>query len=548
MSEELVGALSMIAARLEDGAQGLPLDRLPDELRKAVSRSAGTLPELDDALAQQLRRDLRAPEGSVSGKAAAEVGEPSAKGAGITPTGQADSGTFAGVLLAVVAMAAGIERAARMLDSLPSHLKAQLLQALVSGAALRDRRERLGAPAVGIAVELCKQLGVRETWGADSAVELIRQLGDEGRMGRALAALADLDGNALAQIQNRLFGFDDLVQLQDAELQVLMMQVDNKTLGLALQQVSEEAKKRFYTNMSVRRRRIVVEEEELQGEANSEEIGEAQGVVMDAVRELYRTGKIGTYFGSAQEESRPRLREEERERGAAAAGGGGSAGPDDEAEVDASAAPLSEPVRKKAKIPVAAVIGILAAAGVVAWLWLGGSSSSSTDRSGDGRPADRGRSGGGPMKGEISVGASSRPEKQEAGETASAQVVQTPVGRTRMTADGKVVLDLPGQAQAQVEPLGDRAQTYHEESREEEVPKGLFLAVGRVRTTVLDPEFYVRTPLIRVTGTAGTVFETRVVIDRTTYLQVESGQVTVVSQSGRDETKLVAGQSARFDP
>ena len=69
-----------------------------------------------------------------------------------------------------------------------------------------------------------------------------------------------------------------------------------------------------------------------------------------------------------------------------------------------------------------------------------------------------------------------------------------------------------------------------------------------MRTTILDPEFYVRTPMIRVTGTAGAVFETRVVIDRTTYLEVESGEVTAVSQVGGGETKLAAGQSARFDP
>lgn len=551
MSEELVGVLSMIAARLEEGAEGLPLDQFPAPLREAVSRSSAAPPELDDAVAQRLRRDLRAPEGPDSGTAAPEVGDFPAEGSGTTTGRQADLGTFAGVLLAVVAMAAGTERAGRLLDSLPGHLKAQLLQALVSDATLRDRRERLGAPAVGIAVELCSQLGGRETWGPDWAVEVIRELGDGGRMGRALAALGDLDGNALAQIQNRLFGFEDLVQLQDAELQVLMMQVDNKTLGLALQQVSEETKKRFYTNMSVRRRRIVAEEEELHGEAIPAEIEEAQGVFMDAVRKLYRARKISTYFGAAQEDSRPRPREEDRERALSAGVGGGVAEPDAEVAADASEAAPSRPSRKKAKIPIPAVIGGLAAVGVMAlaWLWLGGESSSlSTDRSGGGQPSERETTGGGAKKGEISVGSSFRPEKQEAGQTASAQVMQTPVRRTRLTADGKAVLDLPGQAQAEVEPLGERIQTYREESTEEEAPKGLFLAVGRVRTTILDPEFYVRTPMIRVTGTAGAVFETRVVIDRTTYLEVESGEVTAVSQVGGGETKLAAGQSARFDP
>ena len=45
MSEELVGVLSMIAARLEEGAEGLPLDQLPAPLREAVSRSADAPPE-----------------------------------------------------------------------------------------------------------------------------------------------------------------------------------------------------------------------------------------------------------------------------------------------------------------------------------------------------------------------------------------------------------------------------------------------------------------------------------------------------------------------
>ena len=118
-----------------------------------------------------------------------------------------------------------------------------------------------------------------------------------------------------------------------------------------------------------------------------------------------------------------------------------------------------------------------------------------------------------------------------------------------MTAAGKVVLELPPETRSEVEPIGERAQVFHEQNADPEESKGLFMSVGRVRTTILDQDFYVRTPIVKITGSQGAVFETRVVIDRTTYVEVEAGEVVAESttRSG-GPTQLTAGEKARFDP
>ena len=441
-------------------------------------------------------------------------------------------------------MAAPPERAAGLLDQLPRHLKGQLLQALVTVSSVGASRSSFGTEPAVIAADLRSQLAGKEEWGLDKAVDIVRELGDDVRTGRALAALAGVDQQALSQVQNRLFGFDDLMQLQDAELQVLMMQVDNGTLGRALQNTSEEMKKRLYGNMSARRRSIVSEEEELQEDATPEEIEEAHGAVMDAVRKLYQTRKIDTYFGSAQEDSRPRPVEEPRER-APTPGGGIEAGPPaQQAAAEPAAKPT--PASRKRKSPVGAVLAGLGVVVLVAlaWLWLGGDAPSRSEK-GSGSKTSGSGSSGGARAGEMRVGSDAGGSSR----TAEAGVKQTPVRQTRMTAEGKAVLDLPGNTRSEVEPVGERAQIYHEETVDPEDPKGLFMSIGRVRTTLLDEDFYVRTPVVKITGSQDAVFETRVVIDRTTYVSVESGEVMVERITGTGgSTSMTAGQNLRFDP
>ena len=233
MNEQLIQALALIAARLEAGGQQLLLESLPASLRDLVAQASTSVVSAEGEGVSILLQELQPPDREAavqdSDTVPADSDEAAAGSEATDPEATSSRpATFAGTLLGLITIAAVPNRAAHLLDQLPRHLKGQLMQALVTVSSLSASRRDLGTEAAGIAAELRGQLGGGETWGVDKAVEIVRALGDDGRMGRALAALASVDDKALAQIQNSLFPFEDLMTLQDAELQVLMMQVDTR--------------------------------------------------------------------------------------------------------------------------------------------------------------------------------------------------------------------------------------------------------------------------------------------------------------------------------
>ena len=71
------------------------------------------------------------------------------------------------------------------------------------------------------------------------------------------------------------------------------------------------------------------------------------------------------------------------------------------------------------------------------------------------------------------------------------------------------------------------------------------MRVGKVRTMVLDEEFELRTPVVKVRGIVrGAVFETRVVLNAATSVEVNRGMVEVRS-SLRDGQRWVLGSGMR---
>ena len=64
----------------------------------------------------------------------------------------------------------------------------------------------------------------------------------------------------------------------------------------------------------------------------------------------------------------------------------------------------------------------------------------------------------------------------------------------------------------------------------DEKKKVFDMRVGKVRTTVFDEDFVMKTPVVEIRGDIrGTLFDTRVVLDATTTVTISRGSVTVKS-------------------
>ena len=110
----------------------------------------------------------------------------------------------------------------------------------------------------------------------------------------------------------------------------------------------------------------------------------------------------------------------------------------------------------------------------------------------------------------------------------------------------KAIVQLPGLL-SQVEAY-EGAQVSHEQEGEGDSAE-LYARVGKMKTRVMDRDFYMRTPVVKVTGPPGTIFHLRIVLDATTIVQVEKGPVEVISlvEEGERYT-LQSGEEGRFEP
>ena len=89
-----------------------------------------------------------------------------------------------------------------------------------------------------------------------------------------------------------MFTFDDLIKLDGPAVQVLMRNVDNARLGLALKGAKEELRELFLSNMSERAAKILREDMENMGPVRLRDVEEAQAEIVGAAKQLVDRGEI----------------------------------------------------------------------------------------------------------------------------------------------------------------------------------------------------------------------------------------------------------------
>ena len=95
-----------------------------------------------------------------------------------------------------------------------------------------------------------------------------------------------------------LFTFEDVVKLDDRSIQMVLKEVDQKDLAIALRGVSEDVRSRIFSNMSERGAELLKEEIDFQPPQRKRVIEEAQGRIVGVVRRLEEAGAVVISRGS----------------------------------------------------------------------------------------------------------------------------------------------------------------------------------------------------------------------------------------------------------
>lgn len=138
--------------------------------------------------------------------------------------------------------------------------------------------------------------------GVDSLAELLNGAGRSTER-TVLDAIAQVDGELADEIRQRLFTFDDVVQLSDRDIQLLLREVDQKDLALALRGVSDEVKETIFRNMSSRGVEMLKDDLETGKPQRRSVVEEAQSRIVAAIRRLEEAGAIVIGRGDGEGES-----------------------------------------------------------------------------------------------------------------------------------------------------------------------------------------------------------------------------------------------------
>ena len=127
--------------------------------------------------------------------------------------------------------------------------------------------------------------------GLKAAAEMLAHL-DTAAREKLLANVAERDSALADQLQKQMFVFEDLVHLPPSDLQLVLKEISQTRLALALRNVPEEVKNKLFENMSVRGGESLREEINSQGPRRVSDVESAQSEVIKIAKRLERDGKI----------------------------------------------------------------------------------------------------------------------------------------------------------------------------------------------------------------------------------------------------------------
>jgi flagellar motor switch protein FliG len=145
-------------------------------------------------------------------------------------------------------------------------------------------------------------LGGNQDVGGPKVVADILNLTGSSVEKSVLDNMDGIDPQMAEEVRNMMFVFGDLVKLTDREIQVLLKEVEQKDLVIALKAADEDLKDKILGNMSERVREFIKEEMEFLGPMRLSEVEEIQLRIVQHCRQLEDQGQIVITRGDVGDE------------------------------------------------------------------------------------------------------------------------------------------------------------------------------------------------------------------------------------------------------
>jgi flagellar motor switch protein FliG len=192
--------------------------------------------------------------------------------------------------VAVVLSKLGSEHAARVLATLPEDMALDCVSRMLKMESVqKDVIERVEQT---LRTEFMSNLSQTRRRDSHEVMAEIFNNFDRQTETRFLNALENENRDAAERIKALMFTFDDLIKLDTASAQTLMRKIDKDKLAISLKGASEPVRQFFFSNMSTRAAKMLVDDMQAMGPVRLRDVDEAQALLVNIAKELAAKGEI----------------------------------------------------------------------------------------------------------------------------------------------------------------------------------------------------------------------------------------------------------------
>jgi flagellar motor switch protein FliG len=182
------------------------------------------------------------------------------------------------------------EHAARVLAILPEELALDVVNRMLKMEAVQ--KEVIERVEMTLRTEFMSNLSQTRRRDAHEVMAEIFNNFDRQTETRFLTQLEEDNRDAAERIKALMFTFDDLIKLDNGSMQTLMRNIDKDKLAIALKGANEAVRKFFFTNMSSRAAKMLVDDMQAMGAVRLRDVDEAQSLLVNMAKDLAAKGEI----------------------------------------------------------------------------------------------------------------------------------------------------------------------------------------------------------------------------------------------------------------
>ncbi|MBU0717077.1 MAG: flagellar motor switch protein FliG [Planctomycetes bacterium] len=138
----------------------------------------------------------------------------------------------------------------------------------------------------GVVTQTSQKVG-----GIEAVAEMLN-LADRSTEKGIMEALESQDPDLVEEIRRLMFIFEDIMLVNDKGIQMVLKEIENEDLALALKTATPELREKIFGNMSDRAAEMIKEDMEYMGPVRVSDVEAAQQKIVDVVRRLEDAGEL----------------------------------------------------------------------------------------------------------------------------------------------------------------------------------------------------------------------------------------------------------------